>query len=105
MGHLKEYKLTYFEHLTISAKAGVYLATAGILFAVHSIFPFISLPTRFSFESIVNKCIGWHNHIILRLRGLERGQAQIVAPESKPEELEKKVTKEQVWPPTSRGTK
>ena len=103
--HLKENNESYFSHMRFAARAGFYLAVSSLCYSVHALFPFISVPERFCFESVVNRCIDWHNYTVLRLRELEKEQAQIAAPEPKPEESEKKVTKEQVWPPTSRGTK
>ena len=98
--HLKENNESYFSHMRFAARAGLYLAASSLCYSVHALFPFISVPERFSFEAVVNKCIGWHNYTVLRLRELEKEKERTPI-----KELPKKTSKEPIWPPTSRGTK
>ena len=65
--HLKENNETYFSHLKFAGRVGFYLSLASICYSVHAILPFIPIPARFSFETVVNKCIAWHNYTVLRM--------------------------------------
>ena len=67
MRHLRENNETYFSHLKFAGTVGLYLSLASICYSVHAILPFIPIPARFSFETVVNKCIAWHAHTVLRV--------------------------------------
>ena len=69
--HLKENNETYFSHMRFAGKAGLHFALASICYSVHAILPFIPIPERFSFESLVSRCVALHNHTVLRVMEME----------------------------------
>ena len=51
--HLVEKNTTYFDHGLVAMSIGVRLLISSVLFFIHSIFPFISIPRPFNLECMV----------------------------------------------------
>ena len=64
--HLKENNETYLSHMLFASNVALYLSVASICYCVHAALPFVPVPERFTLESIVNKCVKWHNYTVIR---------------------------------------
>lgn len=64
--HLKDNNETYLSHMLFASKVALYLSVSSICYSVHAMLPFVSVPERFTLESIVNQCVKWHNYTVIR---------------------------------------
>ena len=54
MKHLKENNETYWSHFKFASGLGLKLLQRGILFVIHGIFPFLSVPKKYNIDSTQN---------------------------------------------------
>ena len=67
MRHLKKNNETYFSHFFFAGKVGLNLIFHGVVFLLHGIFPFCSIPERWNLSSMTYKIQEWNRYTIMRL--------------------------------------
>jgi len=66
--HLNENNETYRSHLKFALTIGLNLIAAGIIFIVHGIFPFITVPAKLNLYAIKEKILSWYDYAEKRKR-------------------------------------
>ena len=64
--HLRKNSETYFSHLKFSALIGASFIARGIFFLVHSVCPFISVPTSLNLSATKEKVEAWNQYAEFR---------------------------------------
>jgi len=66
LGHLKENKETYFNHLVFAWRAAFYMLVSSCFLLIHGLLPIISPPKLFNIENISRKMRKWDAYLKLR---------------------------------------
>tara|TARA_B100000287_G_scaffold91323_1_gene83601 strand:+ start:611 stop:838 length:228 start_codon:yes stop_codon:yes gene_type:complete len=50
--HLKERNVSYLSHLGFALEVGLVLSVASLVFVLHALLPFFSIPQKYNLESL-----------------------------------------------------
>ena len=64
--HLGRNNETYASHLLFAASIGFRLGLTGIVFIVHSIIPWLSIPENLNLGVTSQKIYEWNKHVLAR---------------------------------------
>ncbi len=62
MKHLQENNETYFSHMLFAGQVAIYLSISSTFFLIHSILPFIKIPTPFNLDAVLSTVKEWNEY-------------------------------------------
>lgn len=62
MKHLRENNETYLSHMLFAGQIALYLSISSTFFLVHSIMPFIKIPSAFNLDAVYATVKEWRDY-------------------------------------------